>query len=100
MNPSIKLNDKLGKKNICYTFGRWLTFIIYKAYVNPKEKGQCANRKMVKRKWIIKGYLALLLHTYLKNNLFIYADLLKCVGNWRIMSVEHKITLLHVECSS
>lgn len=38
--------------------------------------------------------------TYLKNNLFIYADLLKRVGNWRIMSVEHKITLLHVECSS
>lgn len=42
----------------------------------------------------------LALQAYLKNNLLIYVDLLKHVRNWRSMSVEHKLTLLHVDLFS
>ena len=44
-----------------------------------------------------KKITSLALQTCLKNNLFIYVDLLRHVGNWRSMSVEHNLTLLHVD---
>lgn len=57
MNPSIKSDDKLEKKKLLHNC-QMITFAIYEAHVTQKEKGKHSKRKIIKRKWGIKDYLA------------------------------------------
>ena len=47
---------------ICYTFGNWLTFVIYEAQLTQKEKkkkNRANTPKEKQSKWSIKGYMLL-----------------------------------------
>lgn len=76
-------------KKKSYTSDKLVTFVSYKAHV--KRKGKHSKRKMVNRKWSIKGLPNLTLQNYYANHTFYFCNVdLFSVRNWRIMSVKYR----------
>lgn len=84
-------------KKKSYTSDKLVTFVSYKAHV--KRKGKHSKRKMVNRKWSIKGYLTSLCRIIMQITLFISVMWICSVLEiGELCQLSTEITLSHVGC--